>query len=175
MSDIIFALKSKKANLSLKLESCVKQDMRGVYFYSQSKLALDMLELGGEEVLRLISELKLSGSYDYIILDCDFGIDAGERSILRQTDAIVWVGDGSAISNTKISRAYQALTISEQQEELPLINRICLIYNKFSNKTSTTIDSIEIKNVGGAPRYEHATTDQILSRLAELLIFEKIV
>lgn len=175
MSDIIFALKSKKANLSLKLESCVKQDMRGVYFYSQSKLALDMLELGGEEVLRLISELKLSGSYDYIILDCDFGIDTGERSILRQTDAIVWVGDGSAISNTKISRAYQALTISEQQEELPLINRICLIYNKFSNKTSTTIDSIEIKNVGGAPRYEHATTDQILSRLAELLIFEKIV
>ena len=175
MSDIVFALKSKRANLSLKLESCVKQDMRGVYFYSQSKLALDMLELGWEDVLRLISELKLSGSYDCIILDCDFELAEGARSILRQTDAIVWVGDGSAISNTKIFRAYQALTILEQQEDSPLTNRICLIYNKFSNKTSTTIDSVEIKNVGGAPRYEHATTDQILSRLAELLVFDKIV
>lgn len=32
MSDIIFALKSRKANLSMKMESCVKQDRRGVYF-----------------------------------------------------------------------------------------------------------------------------------------------
>ena len=33
MSDIIFSLKSKKANLAMKLESCVKQDHTGVYFY----------------------------------------------------------------------------------------------------------------------------------------------
>lgn len=75
MSDIIFALKSKKTNLPLKLESCVKQDTRGVYFYSQAKIALDMLELNTEDILRLISELKLMGEYDYIIVDIDFGID----------------------------------------------------------------------------------------------------
>ena len=39
MSDIIYTLKSKKTNLALKLESCVKQDISGVYFYSQSKRA----------------------------------------------------------------------------------------------------------------------------------------
>lgn len=66
MSDIIFALKSKKANLSLKLESSVKQDNSGVYFYSQTKVALDMLELSADDILHLISELKLTGSYDYI-------------------------------------------------------------------------------------------------------------
>lgn len=43
MSDIVFALKSKNTNLPLKLESCVKQDESGVYFYSQTKVALDML------------------------------------------------------------------------------------------------------------------------------------
>ena len=53
MSGIIFALKSKKTNLSMKMESCVKQDPRGVYFYSQSKVALDMLELGADEIGRL--------------------------------------------------------------------------------------------------------------------------
>ena len=51
MSGIIFALKSKKTNLSMKMESCVKQDPRGVYFYSQSKVALDMLELGADDYL----------------------------------------------------------------------------------------------------------------------------
>ena len=44
MSDIIYALKSAKANLTLKLESCVKQDATGVNFFSASKVALDMQE-----------------------------------------------------------------------------------------------------------------------------------
>lgn len=56
----------------MKMESCVKQDQRGVYFYSQSKVALDMLELGTDEIIRLITEAKLSVSYSYIILDLDF-------------------------------------------------------------------------------------------------------
>lgn len=43
MSDVIYALKSKKTNLSLKLESCVKQDRRGVYYFSQSEFALDIV------------------------------------------------------------------------------------------------------------------------------------
>ena len=53
MSDLIFALKSKKSNLHLKLESCIKRDARGVYFYSQPKIVLDRLELKEEEILRL--------------------------------------------------------------------------------------------------------------------------
>ena len=53
MSDIIFSLKSKKANLAMKLESCVKQDHTGVYFYSQAKFALDMMELDKEETMTI--------------------------------------------------------------------------------------------------------------------------
>lgn len=175
MSDIIFALKSKKTNLSLKLESCVKQDLRGVYFYSQSKLALDMLELNAEEILQLISELKLTGGYDYVILDCDYGMDKDSLSVFRQANSIVWVGDGSEISNTKIFRAYQALATLEQNADSPLLNRLYLIYNMFSNKTSKALDDISIKNIGGAPRYEHATTAQVIGQLAAMDMFDKVV
>ena len=136
--------------------------------------ALDMLELDSDDVHRLITELRLSGSYEYIILDCDFAMDAADRGLLRQTNAVVWIGDGSDISNAKIVRAYQALTILEQQEDLPLTSRISLIYNKFSNKTSSTIEGVELRNIGGAPRYEHATIQQVLGQLAGLLIFDKI-
>ena len=114
MSGIIFALKSKKTNLSMKMESCVKQDPRGVYFYSQSKVALDMLELGADEIGRLISEARLSGNYEYVIADLEFGMDRASLQILRQAGAIVWTGDGSEISNRKLARAYQALAILEQ-------------------------------------------------------------
>lgn len=115
MSGIIFALKSKKTNLSMKMESCVKQDPRGVYFYSQSKVALDMLELGADEIGRLISEARLSGNYEYVIADLEFGMDRASLQILRQAGAIVWTGDGSEIvsySDTNYDDAQVNITLT---------------------------------------------------------------
>lgn len=174
MSDIIFALKSKKANISMKLESCVKQSERGVYFYSPSKVALDMLELTVEDIVKLISEIKLSGSYDYIILDMDFEMTKEVRQILTRSFAIVWVGDGSQISNSKISRAYASLAIREENEDSPLTSRTFLIYNKFSNKTSKSVELDELKNIGGAPTYKEATPEQLIVVLSKLDVFDKI-
>lgn len=175
MSDIIFALKSKKANLAMKLESCVKQAENGVCFYSQTKVALDMMELNSEDVMRLISELQLTGSYDYIIVDTDFSIDREALKVYRKAHTIVWVGDGSEISNSKLSRAYNALNIIEQNADSPIPNRLVLIYNKFSNKTSKMLMEIGIKNIGGAPRFEHATSEQILAQLAAKDMFDAIM
>ena len=174
-SDIIYALKSKKSNLSIKLESCVKSDYRGVCFYSKTKVALDMLELDADDIIRLLSELKSMGVYDYIIVDTDFSIDKSSLKVLQQSQAIVWVGDGSEISNEKIYRAHSALTILEQNSDLPLTRRLCLVYNKFSSKTSSQIEGIELRNIGGAPRYEHATAGQIIDRLSKLEFFDQIL
>ncbi len=174
MSDIIFALKSKKTNLALKLESCVKQDPRGVFFFSQSKIALDMLELSTDDILRLINELKLTGSYNAIILDIDFSLSKGSLKVLREIHSIVWVGDGSEISNTKLFRAYNALATMEQNADAPLTNRLMLVYNKFSNKTCKTMDELGIKSIGGCQRFEHATTAMVLEQLIKKDFFDKI-
>ena len=175
MSDIIYALKSRKANLSIKLESCVKQATNGVYFYSQSPIALDMLELTNDDIMNLISELRLTGSYDYIIFDMDFSLDKSTLDIFRKMHAIVIVGDGSVISNTKISRAYKALETVEANADSPITNRMSIIYNKFSNKTSIVMEDINLKNVGGAPRYEHASIKQVLEQLVNKVNFENIL
>lgn len=175
MSDIIFALKSKKANLAMKLESCVKQSANGVFFYSQSKIALDMLELNTDDVTRLITELQLTGSYDYIVIDTDFSIHGEALKIYRKAHTIVWVGDGSELSNSKLVRAYNALNTLEQNADAPLLNRTVLIYNKFSNKTSKALDEFGLKYIGGAPRFEHATTAQVLEQLSTMEMFDKIM
>lgn len=175
MSDVIYALKSKKTNLSLKLESCVKQDRRGVYYFSQSEFALDMLELDKDDIIRLISEIKITGSYEYIIVDMGFGVDKAHLDVYRQTHALVVVGDGSEISNMKIFRFYNALVTKEQSSDENVLKRISLAYNKFSNKTGKVLEDVELKKIGGAPRYEHATTAQILEQLSLLDMFEKII
>lgn len=174
MSDIIYAIKSKKANLAIKLESCVKQDSAGVYFYSKSKVALDMLELNDEDIIRLISELKLTGVYDYIIIDMDFSIKKETIKIYKQAHSVIWVGDGLQQSNSKIKRAFEAVSILEKDADSPLTNRLGLIYNKFSNKTSVLIEDIGMKNIGGAPVYMYATASQVIQQLAEKNFFENL-
>lgn len=175
MSDIIYALKSKKTNLAMKLESCVKQDETGVCFYSQSKVALDMHELNNEDILRLISELRLHATYDYIVVDMDYSMSKDAIKIYKQSHAVVWVGDGSEISNSKIQRAYNALSIKEQKAEATLTNRLCLVYNKFSNKSGKTVGDIGLKNIGGAPVYAHATTKQIIDQISAMNMFDSII
>lgn len=174
MSDVIFAIKSKKSNLSLKLESCVKVDPRGVHFYSETKNAMDMLELKNEECVQLISELKISGTYEYIILDVDFMVGKDMMALYHQCNCVIWVGDGSAISNGKLVRAYQVLATMEAKSDTPLTSKMRLIYNKFSNKTSVVVEGIELKNIAGVPRFEHASTQQVITHLAAMDMYDKI-
>lgn len=175
MSDVIFAVKSKKANLPLKLESCVKQDPRGVYFFSETKNAMDMLELQNEECVHLISELKISGIYDYIILDLDFMMGKTMLNLYRQTHAFVWVGDGSDVSNGKLARAYQALSTIEANIDEPLTGKCGLLYNKFSSKTSAVLEGVDIRMIGGMNKFEHATTQQIMTQLASMGVLDQIL
>ena len=94
--------------------------------------------------------------------------------VYRKTHSVVLVGDGSELSNIKLFRAHNALATKEQKKDSPITNRLALVYNKFSNKTSQTLD-IEVRNIGGAPRYEHATTEQVISKLSAMDIFNKLV
>ncbi len=176
MSDVIFALKRGKSNFGLKLESCVKQDASGVYFYSQPQIALDMMELSGSDLLQLISELQIAGAYDRIVIDQSFGLDKDTRSIFRKSDAIILVDDGAPVSNAKTISAFHAMSALEQEQDAPFLDRIVVAYNQFSNKTCSTIDeNIGIRSIGGAPRYEHASVDQILQALSVMDMFDNIV
>jgi len=171
--DVIFALKSKKTNLFSKLESNVRQDSSGVYFYAAPKTALDMMELKTEEIQRLISDLKISDSYKNIVFDIDFSFNESTIEIFKQSSTIVFVSDGSDISNGKLLRAYDALGILEDRFDAPLLPHIAVFYNKFSNKTNKILDN-GIRSLGGAPRYSHASVEQVVSQLVGLGIFSKI-
>ena len=175
MSDIIFALKSRKTNLALKLESCVKQADNGVCFFEQTPLALDMMELNSDDIMKLITELQLTGSYEYIILDTDFSLDADALKLYRKAHELIWVGDGSELSNIKVFRAFNALNTIEQNSDSPLTNRLSLLYNKFSNKTGRTLDEIGIRSIGGAPKFEHASSAQLLQQISAMSMFDRIM
>lgn len=88
---------------------------------------------------------------------------------------IVWVGDGSEISNNKLFKAFSAINVLEESSDLSILSRIFLCYNKFSNKTGKILGEIGLKNIGGAPRFEHATSLQVLEQLSANSMFDSLM
>ena len=95
--------------------------------------------------------------------------------IIKNARHILLVSDGSEVTNRKIVRAYETLEILEDKKDLSLMNRLSIIYNKFSNKTSKMLDGLDIKTLGGIQKYENASTQQILNELQGSQIFNSIM
>lgn len=175
MSEIIYALKSKKANLALKLESSVKRDASGVYFFSAAPLVLDMLELTSEEILRLMSELGISGGYEYIVLDLDFRMDKKAMEIYGQADKIVMVSDGSALANSKMIRLRQALATLEETKDLDILRKSVLLYNRFANSTGKRLDNFEMECCGGLSRVETPSVSELVKHLSSNGVWDSLM
>ncbi|WP_316608183.1 chromosome partitioning protein ParA [uncultured Ruminococcus sp.] len=174
-SDVIFSVKSKKSNLSMKMESCVKEDNNGVHFFSAPKQALDMLELHTEEMIRLISELELTGSYEYIVVDVDFSMDKEFLKFLKKFHSIIVTTTGTELSNNKLFRMYTALGVMEKNDDAPVLSRMAVLYNKFSNKTCKVLGDIELKSLGGIQRFDHATDRQVVEQISKMPVLDALV
>jgi hypothetical protein len=93
---------------------------------------------------------------------------------MKVTHNLVFVSDGSETSNRKFDRAFHSLNLLEQQEDIALCNRISIMYNKFSSKHGQQINNSNINMIGGVPRIEQATTAQLISKIHEMQIFDKL-
>lgn len=174
LEDIIYAMKSRKGNLYLKLESTVKQDATGVFFFSAASVALDRMELTEEEIKRILTELKTYCGYDYIILDFDFSMQPGQLELLEECVKIVLVADGADASNRKLERMLASLAILEQKKETKLLMHTGILYNRFGSHTSRKLDGQELQEYGGIRRYEGYPTQQLLHELSALEVFDAI-
>lgn len=173
--DVIYAVKSKKTNMTLKFESTVKQDISGVYFFSAGSKALDVIDLSEDEVRQLIVDLKMSGIFDVIIWDMDFRFKSLQSDLMQLVSDIIIVSDGSETGNLKFKRMYESVEVLEKQGKIDISAKMWVLYNKFSNKTGKGVSIGEIKELGGAPRYDHASVNQIIEQLLKLNIFEKLL
>lgn len=175
LSDVIYAIKSSKSNIGMKLESTVKRDISGVFFFDSCKMAFDVMEISPNDMNRLLEELKALGKYEYIIIDMDFGFERREVEAIKQAFRIVFVGDGTKISNTKLAKALDALLVLEQRQNLKIMPRVNLLYNHFRSKTGEVLERTDIKTLGGVPKLDTADMHQIVDYMANMAVFDSLI
>lgn len=171
-SDVIYAVKSNKTNRAMKLQSTIKQDISGVYFYSSVKVPLDMMEMTGEDYLTLQSELKALGCYDYVIMDMDFPQNQKAFKFLETCNSIVVVSDGTEICEQKINKAIRAIQIMDEQSDYAVQPRMWLLKNK---AVSDFGSQNELRILGSFPLYQPIAPLQMARQLSLSNIYEQLL
>ncbi len=175
MSDIIHALKNKNTNLAMLLEDSARKDAKGVRFYCDAASACDMLSLTQEDISRLIRELKITASYDYIVIDLPFSIETPMLDAFRRMNAIVFVSDGNDRANRKLMRAYHALSSSKSVDST-LFSKFYILYNKFDPIRGRNLTELNDtwKDAGSIPFMQARGEDALLSKIASLELFQNL-
>lgn len=174
ISEVLYHVKSKKSNLALKLESIVKKDCTGVYFYDPCKVSLDLLNIT-EETLEEMFQALFSEGYDKIIIDCDFSLDEMSISILSRLDSLIWLSDGSRQCNLKNEKAVQALELYEKRNNKDVNSKNYILYNKFNQKSGEWMDDSIMEKLGSIENCQEMNEKQIVDYIANLGIFKPLL
>lgn len=164
--DVIFALKSKRGALAMKLESLVRHNKDNVSFFETCDNPLDLQELTEEEVQRLLREFIQSGLYQDVIIDIDSQLHGLEKTVLKEVEHIIVVANGDRSNEEKLNKFHTAMESLEEQEGVSLLYKTKLFYNKYSNKTSEDASGNLFKVIGGIAKFEGVQMEGIVTRMA---------
>lgn len=171
-SEVIYAVKSNKTNRAMKLQSTVKQDATGVYYYSSVKVPLDMMEMKASDYITLRDELQKLGCYDYVVMDMDCPKKESEFKFFEHCNSVVLVTDGSETANLKLNKALRAIHIMDGNAEFALQPRLWLLRNK---TTSNELVQNEIRTLGSFPMYQSVAVDQMARQLSLSDMYRQLI
>lgn len=175
-SDVLYAVKSKKINLAIKLESAIKKDIKGVDFFDACKNANDMLELNEQDVEQLVKSLGSMENYQYIVIDIALDFSPICTNLLtKYASDVIFVNTGDEIGNIKLQRAFEIISNLEKKNKLSIYNKCKLLYNRFSSTTGKRMVDIPVEICGGINKIEGASYGQLVEKLAEHQIMNSII
>lgn len=174
VGDLLYAIKSKRGNLTYRLNSALNQSEEGVYFIESCNAATEAMEISAEDVNILLEKLKEMERFDCIIVDSDLTLEGPSLETMMHATSIIMVSNGEPTSHIKLERIHSAMEIISARNEVEF-PQTWLLYNNFSSKTGTTDAEVDIAVLGGAPRYEGASSIRIARHLSKMTFFDILI
>ncbi len=172
---VIYALEVAAGSPAVRMENALRRDACGVYFYAPCALALDMMELDKDLMERLFEVLSAIKLFQWIVVDMDFSIGPMAFEQIERSYATLFVSDGSDAANAKLEKKLASLEIMAQQREHMLLNRIFVLYNRFSSRTGKKLKESAFKEIGGIHRFEDAQTEDLLKLISQNEVFGEVM
>lgn len=167
LDELLYTIKTKKGSLEIKIDSVVKKSKENVFFFSDCKNANEIRELEILEIHQLLDALCKCGRFDLIVLDIENEHNLRLLEFAKYSDKIFVVADGTEISNVKFERYLNSIKVFEEKNAIALLNKMNIIYNKYSNKSSVSLSNSDITVIGGIPKYEKMAVKDMIENIKE--------
>lgn len=175
MSDVLFTVKSKKANVSMKLEMYLEVDKSGVNFFDSCRNPYDIFSMTEDNLKTIFEDYLFTKDYEYIVVDTNFVMrDSFKLLISRYAAKIICLSDGSTTANEKARKAIGVFQMMEKEEDCGILSKAQLLYNNMSNRPDCSIIDQPISTLGAINRFGGATQSQIIEEIAKEQLFENI-
>lgn len=167
LSDVLYAIKSGSQLLRLKLESTVRRDRSGVWFYMPFQETMDFCSLSGEEAGTLLQAILSSGLFDAVVADPGAQPSPVLSAVLEVSRRVLAVTDGSGEGNRKLSRMLALYRrLDEARASRPLLPQFRLLYNRLGPESIRLEGDAGLPSLGSFPRLENASRSQVVQQLA---------
>ncbi len=175
MSDVLFAVKSKKANVAMRLESFIQRHSSGIEYFASCPNPYDVFSMSEVDVDTIMREFLFVQDYEYVIIDINFSMrDVFCKVISEYATKICFISDGSEIANGKIRKSIGVLRMLEKERDCNLVGKTYLIYNDMSSRVDCGIVDQPIVTVGAINRFGQATNRQIIDEIVKDPILESL-
>ena len=150
LSNILYFLKSKSANLSLQIEGAKCVDpLYKVHYFQPPDSSYDFTEDVSQELYRLLQELKITQQYDRIFIDFSSSINKNNLAVLRNCDVLLLVAEENPTSVVKIKCFLKELhLLLSREEEAEFMERLYLVLNKTIHAEVDTVEDLSINQKG---------------------------
>lgn len=175
MSEIIYAVKSKKENIAIKLEASLKMDSSGVFFYDPCENPFELNELKSDELIKLLHFFSEFGAYEYIIIDTNYLMNELSLSLLKHSDKIFFVTEAREENRIRLNKIIKSILITEIHNNQKYMDKISIICNKFINNMMNDGWNEEFEFVCYIPKYNDVNIKSIAREIAKTSILDALI
>ena len=174
MDEILIALKSRRDILPIKLMSAVSSTKEKVDVYAPCKDSLHLLEVTGEDVVRLVNTIRGLGEYDKLILDIGNHFSEREFEMVRQADCLVYVAEDNDCGRRKYEKLCQIFQSLEQRDDVKLLRKMMIFRNKAVKKEQIGWGVQGTSECGWAPELERDSFEAVIDRIMQSDAFDNM-
>lgn len=133
LSNMLYYIKEKKKNITLKIEGIRCVDFQyNIHYFSPPDSIIDLNETSPDEIQFLLNELKAVNNYDTIFVDMSSKLDDKNISILKASDQIMLIINPDDFSMIKTASFMKELEILSKRNKINFNEKITIVLNKYS-------------------------------------------
>ncbi|SHK07409.1 AAA family ATPase [Paramaledivibacter caminithermalis] len=145
LSNILYYIKEKKKNITLKIEGIrCKDSQYNIHYFTPPDSCIDLNETSINEIQYLINELKTTNDYDDIFIDTTSILDEKNKSVLMLSDQVILLVGQDDLSMTKLNLFVRELDILSKRNDLDLSNKITIVLNKYIKGKAQQIKELNL-------------------------------